>query len=348
MFCPECGNTDSPMIEGICQDCFLKKFSLLKVPENIEVTVCAHCNAKFKEGKWEESEIPEEEIIFRALERSIIVDPYVDENEIDIQLEILQMRGTIAECHIEAKANVFKENITQTFETQVRLRKDVCPNCSKQQSGYYESVIQLRADVRELTEVEKKKATEIVNKTLAKRYNKDKLAYLVQTAKLKEGNDYYIGSYKSGKKVVTSLQKEFGGTIKESPRLISQDKSTGKGLYRIWISIRLPRFKPQDFIRYENKDSEVADIDGKRILINDLATFETIAIQWKEYDNIEYLKDQESIVTTTVISKSPTTLQILDPHDYSVLDIAMKKSFEKFNIGDEVKVVKIENNVYLL
>ena len=348
MFCPECGNTDSPMIEGICQDCFLKKISLLKIPENIEVTVCAHCNAKFEEGKWEESEIPEDEIIYRAMERSIAIDPHVDEDKIEIELEILQMRGTIAECRIEANATVFEKSITQSFITQVRLRKDVCPSCSKEHSGYYEAVIQFRADERELRESEKKKADEIVNKTLAKRYRKDKLAYLVQIAKPKEGNDYYIGSYKSGKKVVDALQEEFGGIIKESPRLISQDKSTGKGLYRIWISIRLPIFKPLDFIKYNNKNCQVLDIDGKRILGSDLATLEVIPIQWKEYDNIEYLKDQESIESTTVISKSPTTLQILDPHDYSVLDIAIKESFEKFNIGDEIKVIKIDNNVYLL
>jgi len=348
MFCPECGNTDSPMVEGICQNCFLKKFSLLKIPENIEVTVCAHCNAKFEEGKWEESELPEEEIIYRAVERSIVIDPRVDEDKIDIELEIIQMRGTIAECHIEANGEVFGKHLQQSFETQVRLRKDVCPNCSKQQSGYYESVIQLRADERELSKVELEKSNEIVNKTLVKRHNKDKLAYLVQKTKLKEGNDYYIGSYKSGKKVADAIKKEFGGIIKESPRLISQDKSTGKGLYRIWISIRLPRFKKGDFIRYENKDSEVLDIDGKRILIKNLATLEKVALKWKEYENIEYLKDQENIAVTTVTSKSPTNIQILDPYDYSVVDIAMKDSFKKFNIGDEVKVIKIENNLYFL
>ncbi|MBZ9570852.1 hypothetical protein KQY27_04755 [Methanobrevibacter sp. TMH8] len=348
MFCPECGNTDSPLVEGICQDCFLKKLSLLKIPENIEVTVCAHCNAKFEEGKWEESEIPEEEIIYRALERSIDIDPHVDKEKIDIDLEILQMRGTIAECYIEAKAEVFGEYIQQSFETEVRLRKDVCPTCSKQQSGYYEAVIQFRADERELSEIEKEEADRIVDKTLNNRYNKDKLAYLVQKAKLKEGNDYYIGSYKSGRKVVEALQEEFGGIIKESPRLISQDKSTGKGLYRIWISIRLPQFKIGDFVRYENKNGEILDIDGKRILTRILENFEKIPIKWKEYEKIEYLKGQDDIESTTIISKSPTNIQVLDPDDYSVIDIDMNDSFQKLNIGDEVKVIKIENNLYLL
>ena len=31
-----------------------------------------------------------------------------------------------------------------------------------------------------------------------------------------------------------------------------KDKSTGKGLYRTWISIRLPEYHVNDFIEYNN------------------------------------------------------------------------------------------------
>ena len=50
MFCPECGATDVEMIDGICKNCFLKKFQLMEIPENITVTICKHCNAKLEEG----------------------------------------------------------------------------------------------------------------------------------------------------------------------------------------------------------------------------------------------------------------------------------------------------------
>lgn len=346
MFCPECGSTETPMIERICQDCFLKKFSILEIPESIEVTICAHCSAKFREGKWEESEISEEEIIFRTLEQIIIVDSQIDDDNLKIELEIIQMRGTIAECHIEAKGKIFEQNIHQSFNTKVRLIKNVCPNCSKRQSGYYESVIQFRTDARELIHAEKEKADEIVMKILNRRFDRDKLAYLAQKLKLKEGNDYYIGSYKSGKKIVEAIQEEFGGIIKESPKLISKNKSTGKGLYRIWILIRLPKFKKGDFIRYDNKYHEIIAIDGKRILIKELTTLEKIPLKWKEYASIDYLKSYEDIQTTTIISISPSIIQILDPDNYSVVDIKMKKSFEKFNINDEIKVIKIGDNIY--
>ena len=42
MFCPECGATDVEMVDGICKNCFLKKFQLMEIPENITVTICKH------------------------------------------------------------------------------------------------------------------------------------------------------------------------------------------------------------------------------------------------------------------------------------------------------------------
>ncbi|MDR0901123.1 MAG: hypothetical protein LBM26_05630 [Methanobrevibacter sp.] len=355
MFCPECGNTDLPIIEGVCRDCFLKKFSILKIPKKIEATICSHCNSKFEEGKWEDSHIPEEEVIYRALERAIAIDPLVENEE--IELEILQMRGTIAECYIEATGTVFGKTIKEEFETDVRLQKTVCPSCSKINSGYYEAVIQLRADTRELTTNEIAKSDTLVKKTLNKLSKKDKLAYLVQIAKLKEGNDYYIGSYKSGKKVVEALKEEFGGIIKESPRLISQDKSTGKGLYRIWISLRLPEFEKGDFIKIKssnknnsnlNKIAQIIAIDGKRILAIDLDTFKNISISWKDYETLELMKKYNLKEKTTITSKSPNKIQILDPDDYTPVDLDINENMKDLNIGDEVEVIKIENSLYIL
>ena len=158
MFCPECGATDVEMIDGICKNCFLKKFQLMEIPENISVTICKHCNAKLEEGKWKDEYIPEEEIIYRALERNITISDLAENEE--IELEIDQMRGTIAECYVEAVATVLGEELVETHTPDVKINYSVCPDCSKRNAGYYEAVIQLRADDRELKEEEMEKALE--------------------------------------------------------------------------------------------------------------------------------------------------------------------------------------------
>ena len=346
MFCPECGSTDKEMVGDICIDCFLKEFKMMELPKRIEVQICSHCNSKLEEGKWSDEFIPEEEIIYRALERNIKIADEV-ENEI-VNLEIDQIKGTIAGCYVEIVGDVHGAQIEETHETEVKILKTVCPTCSKIQSGYYESVIQFRADNREIKPEEYNLADEIVERTLPKQSKRDKLAYCPQIAKLKEGYDYYIGSFKSGKKVAEALTEEFGGVIKESPRLISEDKSTGKGLYRIWISVRIPEFEIEDFVRYEDKIIRINSIGKNSVVGVDIQTGKKHNIPMKNMENIELVKKSSDIETTTIISKSPSIIQILDPSDYSAVDLEMKDEFATYNIGDEIKLIKIDNYIYLI
>ncbi|WP_458454116.1 60S ribosomal export protein NMD3 [Methanobrevibacter sp.] len=346
MFCPECGSTDNEMVGDICIDCFLKEFQMITLPKRIEVQICSHCNSKFDQGKWIDEFMPEEEIIYRALEQNIEIADEVS-NEL-INLEIDQIKGTIASCFVEVVGEVHGAQIEETHETEVKILKTVCPTCSKIQSGYYESVIQFRADNREIKTEEYDKADEIVERTLIKQSKKDKLAYCPQIARLKEGHDYYIGSFKSGKKVAEALTEEFGGVIKESPRLISEDKSTGKGLYRIWISVRIPEFEVDDFVKYEDKIIKITSIGKNSVVGTDISANKKHNIPNKNIDDIQLVKKAEDIETTTIISKSPNIIQILDPSDYSAVDLEMKEEFIDYNIGDEIKLIKIDNYIYLL
>lgn len=346
MFCPECGSTDKEMVGDVCIDCFLKDFQMIELPKRIEVEICSHCNSKLEEGKWSDEFIPEEEIIYRALERNIKIADEVS-NEL-INLEIENFKGTIANCYVEVVGEVHGAQIEETHDCEVKIKKTVCPTCSKIQSGYYETVIQFRADKREIKPEEYAKADEIVERTLVKQSSSDKLAYCPQIAKLKEGYDYYIGSFKSGKKVAEALKEEFGGIIKESPRLISEDKSTGKGLYRVWISVRIPEAEINDFISYENKIIQLTSISKNSFVGVDITTSKKHNIPMKNMEDIELVKKADEVETTTVISKSPQFIQILDPIDYSAVDLDMNEEYEKYNIGEEVKLIRINNIVYLL
>ena len=283
---------------------------------------------------------------YRALERNIKIADEV-ENEI-INLEIDQTKGTISSCYVEVVGEVHGTRIEETHDCEVKILKTVCPTCSKIQSGYYEIVVQFRADSRDIKPEEYAKADEIVERTLIKQSKSDKLAYCPQIAKLKEGYDYYIGSFKSGHKVAEALTEEFGGITKESPRLISEDKSTGKGLYRVWISVRIPEFEIDDFIRFEDKTLQVHSIGKNSVVGVDISTNKKHNIPMKNMENIKLVKKSDDIETATVISKSPQFLQILDPLDYSAVDLNMCEKYDDLNIGEEVKLIRIENNVYLL
>ncbi len=346
MFCPRCGSEDQELYEGICTSCFVKEAKIITIPQDLEVTICAHCSSLLKGIKWEDSELSEEELVTLAVMENYETPSYVQ--DLEVSVEILTIRGSIYECIIHAEGNVMGTMIIEEHTTNVKIKKDVCPDCSKYASGYFESVIQIRADKRFPSTKELQTVDQIIRAKIGSLSVKNRMAYVSDVSVIKEGVDYYIGSYKAARKLTTAVKDVMGGVVQESPRLVGRDKSRGKDLYRIWISIRLPDFQKDDFIEYENRKGQVKGFDGKKILLNDLESQDVWSVLWREYNKIKVVARSSDIKTTSVTSKTPLTIQILHPDTYQPVDINLNAETSDLEIGDEVKVVEIEDILYIL
>jgi len=345
MFCPKCGEADQEIISSICKSCFLKELILAQIPDGIEITVCAHCESQLVSGKWYELELSDEEIILNTINKHITLNKYAE--NVEINVETLSARGSIIKCIVHLKADVLGETILQDYKINVKIIRTVCPECSKFASGYYEAVIQFRADNR-VPDEEVASVDALIAENIDKISRKNRRAYISERAVLKEGIDYYVGSYKVAKRLASNLKDHFGGVIKESPRLMGRDKSTGKDLHRIWISIRIPYFRINDFIKYENSLGPVLGVDGKKVLFKDLNSLSNISVQWKDYGEIETVALKEDIKETTVTAKTPNSIQVLHPDSYEPVDIEINEETADIQIGSEVSVIVIGNDIHIL
>jgi len=346
MFCPKCGKTEEKLFDNVCKSCFLEDIVLAEIPDQIEITICAHCESRLEKGKWHDLEISDEEVILNTLNDHITLNEYARDVEIDA--EMILARGSSIECLVHVKGNVLSEIIEQDYKLNVKINKMVCPECSKFMSGYYEAVIQLRADNRIPDEEEIVSIDNLILDNINKISKKNKMAYISQRSAIKEGIDYYIGSYKVAKRLSNIIKDHLGGIIKESPRLMGRDKSTGKDLHRIWISVRIPYFRVHDFIKYENSLGQVISITGKRTLIKDLISRNQISIRWRDYDKMETVAGKEDIKETTVTAKTPNSIQILHPVSYEPIDIEINPEIADIEIGSQIPVIEIEGTVYIL
>lgn len=346
MFCPNCGKTEEKLFDNLCKSCFLEDVVLAEIPDQIEITICAHCESHLEKGKWHDLEMSDEEVILNTLNDHITLNKYAQDVEID--LELILEKGSTLEFIVHIKGSVLGELIEQDYKLNVKINRNVCPECSKYMSGYYEAVIQLRADNRNPDEEEISTIDMLLADNVNKIAKKNKMAYIAERVVLKEGVDYYVGSYKVAKRLSNILKEQVGGVVKESPRLMGRDKSAGKDLYRTWISLRIPYFKVHDFIKDENILGQVTGIEGRRISIKDLVSHSQTSVQWRDYDKLETVARKEDIMETTVTAKTPHSIQILHPVSYEPLDIKMTPETADIEIGSQVPVVEIEGNVYIL
>ena len=151
MFCLLC-NSEEKLYDGLCKECFLKEFELVEVPEYATFTVCSHCGATLKHDKWVQTGYYDDEIINDAIQKDIEINPKLLNPVIETQ--ITNNRGTVYDCILHVSGNIIGEPIEKKYPIEVKVEKGVCSDCSKFYSGYYEAVIQLRADDRKLEESE--------------------------------------------------------------------------------------------------------------------------------------------------------------------------------------------------
>lgn len=345
MFCLLC-NSEEKLYDGLCRSCYLKEFELVNVPEYATFTVCSHCGATLKHDKWIQTGYYDDEIINDAIQKDITVNEKLE--NIEITTEIITNRGTMYDCIIHAYGKVLDDYLEKDYPIEVKVEKGVCPNCSKFYSGYYEAVIQLRADNRKLEDDEIVQADEFISAEIQRLCKTNKLAYVTERIVLKEGVDYQVGSHNAAHKIAENMQKQFGGLITESRKIVGHDKSKSRDLYRSWISVRLPSFHKNDFIEYKKKILKIEKIGSHKFVGLNLKTLDEESISWKEYDKINKVGSMNDIRPTTVTNVTPSEIQVLDPDTYMTVDLERNKHLTDINIGQEINVIKLENEVYIL
>ena len=125
---------------------------------------------------------------------------------------------------------------------------------------YFEGILQLRNPNEEILRILDK--------------HSDHISKIIRQ---KNGFDYYFTSNKVLRHLTRNLKKNFGGIIKESPRLFSRNRLTQKAIYRLNILYELFDFKKGDVLNIDNKIIKITNISkkisGLNIKINKKVSF---------------------------------------------------------------------------
>lgn len=345
-FCPQCGKTDELLSGGLCRSCFLSDFHLINLTDTIKLIICTQCGSIQEKGKWFDSNLSVEEQAVQTIMENVEIAKSVE--DVLIIPELVNIRGSELEFILTVTGKVMEVDLSQEYLVKVVVNKNVCNDCSKYASGYYEAVIQLRADDRVLSTSEILSSDEIIKNRLKKLSSRNRMAYLSRRAEIKEGVDYYIGSLKAARKITESLKNSLGGVINESPRLMGHDKSAGRDLYRVWILLRLPNFQKGDFVEYNNSLAGITNYDGGKIYLEVLDSKDRLSIPWKKAPQMKLAARKDEVKKAMISAITPDFVQILHPETYQPVDIPLNSQIGDFEIGGEVKVVEIEGNFYLL
>ncbi len=233
MFCVECGR-EGPTFEGLCAECSLRKHPLVRPPEALDVTVCAHCDRVDVGGRWERLGV--EEALPALLEDRIPVDGRASRHAFAFTARREDDRNLLLDVTLTADLHGLPAETS--FRTRVRVKRGVCPTCSRQRGKYYEAILQVRAEGRPVRREERDRAVAFVEGAVARRAAKGEEVFVSKVEDVRGGPDVYLSSNSAARSLARDLADAFRGTVGASPKVVG--RRLGKDLYRVTYVVRIP------------------------------------------------------------------------------------------------------------
>lgn len=358
-FCAVCGTTTGPFLDNLCENCYKKEHPLnIELIKTLDIEICPLCGNLKVQGTnittWNKEEDLEQilrEVARRAILERIQTDFFYEYEFTDNIEEDKIMNYGIKEFQIQTTiiASPFEEfsDFKEEFTTTLKLQRSSCSECSKYKSGYYEGILQIRADNRKLNEQEVETLeTQIEN--IMGRFEDSKMMYILDFDADQDG----ITCKTSTKYLAETLAREIknltAGKLSIAYELKTQARD-GTDVYQNTYLVRLPPYATGDIIEYEDVFWVVRNISDTKIKLESLENREIKTFDRKRIED-RSIKKSDSVVSREYmfISADGENAVIMGLDNYENFDDILKRLPLHKNVGENIKGFIYEDKNYYL
>src|SRR3989441_8391882 len=223
MFCVECG-ADGPVYEGLCANCFRKKYPVVKPVELLDLARGASCGSFRLRPGWAKVD---RELVPPQLLRDAMpaLPPYERVGFTQVARE--EDANNLA-VTVKAVGRYRDLAPVQDFHLRVRIKPSICDSCQKQRGRYYEGILQVRGEDRELSPGEVRAVRTFVAARVDRSEGSE--AFVSRIEEIHGGLDFYLSKNALAKGIARDVAGSFGGTVAASPKRYGQKE--GREVYR--------------------------------------------------------------------------------------------------------------------
>ncbi len=336
LFCPNCGRRlDNVLNNGLCAQCFLERFDLVECPLLLVANVCKTCGSFLQGGKWVKCDPLS--IATTTVRSQLRINPAAEDVHISF---VPEARGENIRMHVHVDAVVKGMNTSQDVDVDVRIDRESCNRCRLIAGGYYEAIVQLRAENRFPTSEERSRCKDIAANVINQLQKSDRMTFISDIRELREGIDIYVAPTHAGEQISKAIIEEFGGSFSTAAKLAGRRE--GRDLYRVSFAVRLPPFMVGDIISIRDHIIDITSM-GKRVVGRDLKTGAIFKSDLGDVTGAELLGHRSDAKTTVLTMVQDDEIQVLDPDSYEPI-ILPRPAFLSAKGREEISVIKTRNN----
>lgn len=340
MICVECGKYSEPIHDGLCLNCYFKNKTFASGPNFLNIIKCANCDSfKFK-NKWEAISL--NEIIGKVIHNNIKISDELKKTNIEFKF-LNDKNPYKKQLEITITGFFYNLKAVENLSLQINIKRENCDTCSKKFGGYHEAIIQIRADKRNLKTNETEGIYDLVTDYIKFLNDKGNQTVFITDFEIKKnGLTFFLSDNSTAFSIVKKIKEEYAGDIKKSSKNIGM--KNGKQIYRMTYLLRLYPFTEKDILSYDGVFFIINKFLNNKVYLIDLLKWEKNIFEAKDLSNYIIKKYEDYAKTMLLISQTDDEVQIMDKDNYSIYNLKKPK---KIIFDEEVKIIKIEDNIFL-
>jgi len=321
----------------------------------VTILSCKRCGAVKVPGGWrritERFSGPEE---LAAIQMEIILQDEIKilGKNVTLSLEETKKLDRVSNILVSASGQSHEDLQfhEEEYPIEIRFNYGTCETCGRMSGGYYEAILQIRADNRQLSDEEKEFLTQKVREMTIARYKSDDKAFVTTIHDDKYGLDFYIGSEHLCRYIADELETQYIAERKENYSLVGEDKA-GNRKYRITILIKLPQFSVGDFVSIDDEPCQIVDMGKNALTCFALSKRERFSIspksaKWKTLEFLAPMSERREFMVVTHVYGQPVTL--MDSTNYETLEVDEPDFDLEVATGETIYGLRFNDRFYVL
>ncbi|MFA5221895.1 MAG: 60S ribosomal export protein NMD3 [Methanoregula sp.] len=264
-FCPKCGKPSKN--NGLCNHCLVENTTWVTCDNRVTHIHCPSCGATKTVNTWTDT-TRERADMAPDIARSA-VHFHKDVKKAAIAVDIRDISINRSRATLSISGELYGEPVEKTCTVEIVWQREQCDRCNRITGSYYEGLVQVRADDRDLSPYEMQTSAAIatqIEDTL--QASGERLSFISDMNETRDGLDITLGSQHIGVMIVQAITAQLGGRYTTHPKLVGE--KNGRQLFRITYLVRLPHYQRHDVVAIGRIYAEVDQIDSHRVRIFDL------------------------------------------------------------------------------
>jgi len=302
--------------------------------------MCPRCSSYKYKNTWLQESF--NDILKRYIKEAFTVSPEL--KHVEIQTQCKEQERILA-CMVFISGALEDQTITEQYPLTVRIRHNTCEICSREAGGYYEAILQIRAEQRTFTNAELKTLRSAVETMVGQYQESGKRGlFITDIDEKREGLDFFLSEKGTAFSIAKRVQEQFGGDFKTSAS--SAGMKDSRQVYRMTYLVRIPTYRKGDFFSFNKSFFSIVSLHTNKVRALELSTWTEKVIDGKDIQPSRIYGGKELIREMIVVSQSKNEIQLMNPKTYTTVEIRKPKTASVDT--PMVKTVKLDGYLFLV